>query len=60
QFFIFEEVFVMIIALYIVVVFSLTDNSLGNNVFFDCCVGVINVFFCDSVFLRFYFMNENG
>lgn len=35
----------MIIALYIVVVFSLTDNSLGNNVFFDCCVGVINVFF---------------
>lgn len=50
----------MIIALYIVVVFSLTDNSLGNNVFFDCCVSVINVFFCDSVFLRFYFMNENG
>lgn len=35
----------MVIALYIVVVFLLTGNSLENNVFFGCCVGVINVFF---------------
>lgn len=35
----------MIIAVYIMVVFSSTNNKLKNNVFFDCYMSVISVFF---------------